>query len=243
LAEILIGFFKLILEETKMINIWIIFIGFMVLSWIVSLVLKSKFKKYSKILLDNGMSGRDVAEKMLRDNGITGVTIECVPGELTDHYNPVNKTINLSPDVYNGRNISSAAVAAHECGHAVQHAEAYAWLGFRSKLVPAVSFSSKWVQWILLAGVLLVQSFPVILFAGIILFALTTIFSFITLPVEINASQHALEWLSNAGITSYQNHEKAKDALKWAAYTYVIAALGSLATLLYYIMIFTGSRR
>ena len=226
-----------------MINIWIIFIGFMVLSWIVSLVLKSKFKKYSKIPLDNGMSGRDVAEKMLRDNGITGVKIECVPGELTDHYNPVNKTINLSPDVYNGRNISSAAVAAHECGHAVQHSEAYAWLGLRSKLVPAVSFSSKWVQWILLAGVLLVQSFPVILFAGIILFALTTIFSFITLPVEINASQHALEWLSNAGITSYQNHEKAKDALKWAAYTYIIAALGSLATLLYYIMIFTGSRR
>ena len=226
-----------------MINIWIIFIGFMVLSWIVSLVLKSKFKKYSKIPLDNGMSGRDVADKMLRDNGITGVKIECVPGELTDHYNPVNKTINLSPDVYNGRNISSAAVAAHECGHAVQHSEAYAWLGLRSKLVPAVSFSSKWVQWILLAGVLLVQSFPVILFAGIILFALTTIFSFITLPVEINASQHALEWLSNAGITSYQNHEKAKDALKWAAYTYIIAALGSLATLLYYIMIFTGSRR
>ena len=226
-----------------MINIWIIFIGFMVLSWIVSLVLKSKFKKYSKIPLDNGMSGRDVAEKMLRDNGITGVKIECVPGELTDHYNPVNKTINLSPDVYNGRNISSAAVAAHECGHAVQHSEAYAWLGLRSKLVPAISFSSKWVQWILLAGVLLVQSFPVILFAGIILFALTTIFSFITLPVEINASQHALEWLSNAGITSYQNHEKAKDALKWAAYTYIIAALGSLATLLYYIMIFTGSRR
>lgn len=223
-------------------NIWIIFIGFMILSWIVSMVLKSKFKKYSKILVDNGMSGRDVAERMLRDNGISGVRVESVKGHLTDHYNPVDKTINLSPDVYNGRNISAAAVAAHECGHAVQHANAYAWLGFRSKLVPVVSFSSKWVQWILLAGVLLVQTFPAILLAGIVLFALTTIFSFITLPVEINASKQALAWLSNAGITSYQNHYKAQDALKWAAYTYVVAALGSLATLIYYIMIFTGSR-
>jgi Zn-dependent membrane protease YugP len=224
-------------------NIWIIFIGFMILSWIVSSVLKSKFKKYSSILLDNGMSGRDVAERMLRDHGISGVRVECVEGQLTDHYNPADRTINLSPDVYNGRNISAAAVAAHECGHAVQHAKAYAWLGFRSKLVPAVSFSSKWVQWILLAGILLVKTFPALLLAGIILFALTTLFSFITLPVEINASQRALAWLSNAGITSYQNHDKAQDALKWAAYTYVIAALGSLATLLYYIMIFTGSRR
>ena len=224
-------------------SIWIIFIGFMILSWVVSAVLKSKFKKYSKILLDNGMSGKDVAERMLRDSGISGVKVECVPGQLTDHYNPVDKTINLSPDVYNGRSISSAAVAAHECGHAVQHANAYAWLGFRSKLVPAVSFSSHYVQWILLAGVLMVRTFPALLLAGIFLFALTTIFSFITLPVEINASQRALAWLSNAGITSYQNHDKAQDALKWAAYTYVVAALGSLATLLYYIMIFTGSRR
>lgn len=224
-------------------SIWVIFIGFMILSWVISLVLKSKFKKYSKILLDNGMSGKEVAERMLRDSGISGVRVECVPGQLTDHYNPVDKTINLSPDVYNGRSISSAAVAAHECGHAVQHANAYAWLGFRSKLVPAVSFSSRYVQWILLAGVLLVNTFPALLLAGICLFALTTIFSFITLPVEINASQRALAWLSNAGITSYQNHDKAQDALKWAAYTYVVAALGSLATLLYYIMIFTGSRR
>lgn len=222
--------------------IWIIFIGFMILSWVVSLVLKSKFKKYAKIPVDNGMSGRDVAERMLRDHGITDVRIESVPGHLSDHYNPVDKTINLSPEVYNGRNISAAAVAAHECGHAVQHAKAYAWLGFRSKLVPAVSFSSKWVQWILLAGILLVNTFPALLFAGIILFALTTLFSFITLPVEINASQQALAWLSNAGITSYQNHDKAQDALKWAAYTYVVAALGSLATLLYYIMIFVGAR-
>jgi Zn-dependent membrane protease YugP len=224
-------------------SIWIIFIGFMILSWIVSMVLKSKFTKYSKIPLDNGMSGREVAERMLQDYGITGVKIGSVEGRLTDHYNPADKTINLSEEVYNGRSISSAAVAAHETGHAVQHARAYAWLGFRSSLVPAVSFASKWVQWILLAGILLVRTFPALLLAGIILFALTTIFSFITLPVEIDASRRALAWLSNSGITSYQNHDKAQDALKWAAYTYVIAALGSLATLLYYIMIFTGSRR
>jgi Zn-dependent membrane protease YugP len=224
-------------------NIWIIFIGFMILSWIVSMVLNSKFKKYSKIPLDNGMSGREVAERMLRDSGITGVSVVSVQGQLTDHYNPADKTVNLSTDVYNGRSISSAAVAAHECGHAVQHAKAYAWLGFRSRLVPVVSFTSKWVQWILLAGILLVRTFPALLLAGIVLFALTTLFSFITLPVEIDASRRALAWLSNAGITSYQNHDKAQDALKWAAYTYVVAALGSLATLLYYIMIFTGSRR
>ena len=223
-------------------NIWIIFIGFMILSWIVSATLKSKFKKYSKVNLDNGMSGRDVAERMLHDHGIYDVRIESVKGQLTDHYNPVDKTINLSQEVYNGRNISAAAVAAHECGHAVQHAKAYAWLGFRSKLVPAVSFTSRYVQWILLAGILLVQTFPAILLAGIVLFALTTLFSFITLPVEINASQRALAWLSDSGITSYQNHNKAQDALKWAAYTYVVAALGSLATLLYYIMIFMGVR-
>ena len=224
-------------------SIWIIFIGFMILSWIVSMTLKSKFSKYSKIPLDNGMSGREVAEKMLRDNGITGVTIGSVDGQLTDHYNPADKTINLSQEVYNGRSISSAAVAAHECGHAVQHAKAYAWLGLRSNLVPVVSFASKWVQWILLAGILMVRTIPALLLAGIILFALTTLFSFITLPVEIDASRRALAWLSNAGITSYQNHALAQDALKWAAYTYVIAALGSLATLLYYIMIFTGSSR
>src|ERR1035437_9488150 len=224
-------------------SIWIIFIGFMILNWIVSMTLKSKFSKYSKIPLDNGMSGREVAERMLQDYGITGVKIGSVEGRLTDHYNPADKTIDLSQEVYNGRSISSAAVAAHETGHAVQHAKAYAWLGFRSSLVPAVSFASKWVQWILLAGILLVRTFPALLLAGIVLFALTTIFSFITLPVEIDASRRALAWLSNAGITSYQNHDKAQDALKWAAYTYVIAALASLATLLYYIMIFTGSRR
>jgi Zn-dependent membrane protease YugP len=224
-------------------NIWIILIGFMILSWIVSMVLKSKFTKYSKIPVDNGMSGRDVAEKMLRDFGISNVTVQSVPGQLSDHYNPVDRTINLSQEVYNGRSISAAAVAAHECGHAVQHSKAYAWLGFRSKLVPVVSFSSKWVTWILLAGVLLIQTFPALLLAGIILFGFTTLFSFITLPVEIDASRRALAWLSNAGITSYNNHGMAQDALKWAAYTYVVAALGSLATLLYYIMIFTGARR
>ena len=224
-------------------SIWVIFIGFMILSWIVSMTLKSKFKKYSKIPLDNGMSGREVAERMLRDYGIFDVKVVSVQGHLSDHYNPADKTVNLSPDVYSGRSISAAAVAAHECGHAVQHAEAYAWLNFRSKMVPAVSFSSKWVQWILLAGVLLVSTFPALLLAGIVLFALTTVFSFITLPVEINASQRALAWLTNAGVTSFQNHDMAQDALKWAAYTYVVAALGSLATLLYYIMIFTGGSR
>jgi uncharacterized protein len=222
--------------------IWIIFIGFMILSWVISLTLKSKFKKYSKIPLDNGMSGKEVAEKMLRDNGIYDVKVESVEGQLTDHYNPVNKTINLSQDVFIGRNVSAAAVAAHETGHAVQHAKAYAWLGFRSNLVPAVSFASKYVQWILLIGILVVQRFPAVLFFGIILFAFTTIFSFITLPVEINASKRALVWLSSSGITSYENHAFAQDALKWAAYTYVIAALGSLATLIYYIMIFMGVR-
>lgn len=224
-------------------NIWLIFIAFMILSWIVSATLKSKFKKYSKIPTDGGLSGREIAEKMLRDNGIYDVKVESVRGQLSDHYNPDKKIINLSEDVYNSRSIAAAAVAAHETGHAVQHATAYAWLGFRSKLVPPVSFASKWVQWVLLAGILLVNTFPALLLAGIILFGLTTLFSFITLPVEVNASQRALSWLSDAGITSSMNHDKAQDALKWAAYTYVVAALGSLATLLYYIMIFTGGSR
>ncbi len=224
-------------------NYWLIFGVVMILSWIVSSVLKSKFRKYSRIPIDNGMTGREIAERMLRDNGIYDVQVGCVQGELSDHYNPDKKTINLSQEVYNGRSIASAAVAAHETGHAIQHASAYAWLGFRSKLVPPVSFASKWVMWVLFAGVLLVNTFPALLLAGIVLFALTTLFSFVTLPVEINASQRALVWLSNTGITSSMNHDKAQDALKWAAYTYVVAALGSLATLLYYIMIFTGSSR
>jgi len=223
-------------------SMWGIFIAVMILSWIVSAILKSKFKKYSKILVDNGMSGKEVAERMLRDNGIYDVKVESVQGFLSDHYNPDKKLINLSPEVYNGRSISAAAVAAHETGHAVQHATSYAWLGFRSKMVLAVSFSSKWVTWLLLGGMLLINTFPALLLAGIVLFALTTLFSFITLPVEINASKRALAWLSTAGITSYQNHDKAEDALKWAASTYVVAAIGSLATLLYYVMIFTGGR-
>ncbi|MCU0457370.1 MAG: zinc metallopeptidase [Bacteroidales bacterium] len=221
---------------------WGIFIVVMILSWIVSAVLKSKFRKYSKIPVDNGMSGKEIAESMLHHNGIYDVQVVSVPGFLSDHYNPEKKTINLSPEVYNGRSISSAAVAAHETGHAVQHATSYAWLGFRSKMVPAVSFSSKWVTWILIIGMLVVTTFPGLLLAGIVLFALTTLFSFITLPVEFDASRRALAWLSSAGITSYQNHDKAEDALKWAATTYVVAALGSLATLLYYVMIFMGAR-
>ena len=224
-------------------SIWVIFIAFALLSWIVQRVLKSKFKKYSVILLPNGLTGKAVAEKMLRDHGITDVKVQHVEGQLTDHYNPDTKVVNLSDDVYSGDSISAAAVAAHECGHAVQHAQAYAFLNLRSKLVPAVSFASKWMQWILLAGILLLSSFPQLLLIGIVLFALTTIFSFVTLPVEINASQRAIAWLSSAGITNVSTYPMATDALRWAAYTYVIAALGSLATLVYYIMIFLGGAR
>jgi len=219
-----------------------IFIVTMLLSWIISARLKSKFREYSKIPIASGMTGRDVAEKMLRDNGITDVTVNSVQGELSDHYNPLKKTINLSREVYSGASVAAAAVAAHETGHAVQHARAYAWLNIRSKLVPVVSFSSNWIQWVLIAGLILINSRPEILLAGIVLFAFTTLFSLITLPVEINASKRALAWLSNAGITYSGTHEKAESALRWAAYTYVIAALGSLATLIYYIMIFLGAR-
>jgi Zn-dependent membrane protease YugP len=224
-------------------SIWIIFGFFMLLSWLVSSQLKSKFKAFSKISVANGMSGREIAQKMLYDNGIADVRIVSVEGSLSDHYNPVNKTVNLSREVYEGRSVAAAAVAAHECGHAVQHATAYHWLQMRSTLVPIVSFSSKWVQWVLLAGILLLQSFPQLLLVGIVLFAMTTLFSFITLPVEIDASRRALVWLNNSGITDYNTHPKAQEALRWAAYTYVVAALSSLATLLYYIAIFTGGRR
>jgi Zn-dependent membrane protease YugP len=223
-------------------SIWIIFGVFALLSWIVSAQLKSRFKKYSTIPVNYGLTGRDVAEKMLNENGIYDVKIQSVDGQLTDHYNPANKTVNLSRDVYSSNSVAAAAVAAHECGHAIQHAHAYAWLTMRSSLVPVVSFASKWIQWVLLAGILLVNIFPPLLLIGIILFAATTLFSFITLPVEINASQRALAWLSNAGITTYSSYPKAKSALKWAAYTYVVAALSSLATLVYYIMIFLGRR-
>jgi Zn-dependent membrane protease YugP len=223
-------------------TIWIIFGVFMLISWLIGMRLKSKFKIYSKVPVNNSLSGKEVAEKMLRENMILDVKVISVPGSLTDHYNPLEKTVNLSPEVYNGRNVAAAAVAAHECGHAIQHADSYSFLKMRTALVPIVSFSSKWVQWILLGGILALQSFPYLLLAGIILFALTTIFSFITLPVEINASSRALVWLSNSGITNTESYPKAKDALKWAAYTYVVAALASLATLLYYIAIFNGRR-
>jgi hypothetical protein len=221
---------------------WIIFIVFMLLSWIVSARLKSKFRKYSKVPLSGGMTGRDVAEKMLRDNNISDVTVQSVEGQLTDHYNPLKKTINLSREVYSGASVAAAAVAAHETGHALQHAQAYAWLNMRSKLAPVVSFSSNWIQWVLIAGLILINSRPEILLIGIVLFAITTLFSVITLPVEINASKRALAWLSDAGITYSETQDQAKDALKWAAYTYVIAALGALASLIYYIMIFMGAR-
>jgi len=211
-------------------------------SWIVQANFQSKFKKYSRIPLPSGMTGRDVAVKMLRDHGITDVQVISTAGQLTDHYNPANKTVNLSEAVYASDSVAAAAVAAHECGHAVQHATAYAPLTMRSKLVPVVSFTSSWVQWILLGGILLLQVFPGLLFFGIILFGLTTLFSIITLPVEINASQRAVAWLSNAGITNYETRDAATGALKSAAYTYVVAALGSMATLFYYIMIFMGRR-
>lgn len=222
---------------------WILIIVFGLLGWVVSSTLNSKFKKYSQIPLDNGMTGRDVAQKMLRDNGIYDVNVTSVEGTLTDHYNPADKTVNLSDAVYHSNSVAAAAVAAHECGHAVQHAQAYTPLKMRSALVPAVNFASKWVMWVILAGVLMIKSFPGLLLLGIGLFAVTTIFSFITLPVEINASMRALSWLNTAGITSARNHDKAEDALKWAAYTYVVAALSSLATLIYYIMIAMGNRR
>jgi len=223
-------------------GIYLIFGVFMLLSWLVSHRLKSKFEKYSKVGLSNGMSGKEIAEKMLYDNGIRDVKVVSTPGRLTDHYNPVDKTVNLSPEVYNGRHISAAAVAAHECGHAVQHAHAYAFLKMRSALVPVVSVSSRYMQWILLAGILTIQIFPGILLAGIVMFGLTTLFSFITLPVEFDATRRGLAWMTNSGVAYGEAHDKAKDALKWAAMTYVVAALSSLATLLYYIMIFLGRR-
>ncbi len=216
-------------------NIWFIMIAVMVLSFIVQQMLQSRFSKYSKEPTANGMSGVEVAQKMLHDHGIYDVKIVPTKGMLTDHFNPQTKTIALSEGVYSSRSIAAAAVAAHECGHAVQHARGYAFLRMRSALVPVVSFASNIVQWVLLAGVLMVDKFPGLLWFGILLFASTTLFSFITLPVEINASSRAIAWLGNAGITDYRTRPMAIDALKWAAYTYVIAAVGSLATLLYYI--------
>ncbi len=223
--------------------VYILFIGVAILGYIAQNNVKSKFEKYSRIPVDNGMTGREIAEKMLRDNGIYDVTVTSTDGMLTDHYNPANKTVNLSRGVYDVCSVSAAAVAAHECGHAVQHARAYAPLQLRSALVPVVQFSSSVMSWVLLAGILLIRVFPQLLLIGICLFAVTTLFSFITLPVEIDASRRALVWLNGAGVTNAFNHRQAQDALKSAAYTYVVAALSSLATLIYYVMIFLGSRR
>lgn len=216
-------------------SIWTIVILTMVLSFIVQHMLQSRFNKYSQIGLPNGMSGAEVAQKMLRDHGIYDVKVVPTNGMLTDHFNPQTKTVALSEAVYGSRSVAAAAVAAHECGHAVQHAMGYAPLKMRSALVPAVNFASRYVQWVLLAGVLMMEKFPGLLWFGIMLFAVTTLFSIVTLPVEINASSRAIAWLNQAGITDGQTRPMAIDALKWAAYTYVVAALGSLATLFYYI--------
>lgn len=224
-------------------GIYIIFGIFALISWAISNQLKSKFAQYSEIPVNNGMSGGEVAKKMLQEAGISNVKVISVDGQLTDHYNPTDKTVNLSHDVFYGKNVAAAAVAAHECGHAVQHANSYAWLTMRSQLVPLVNIASRYMQWILLAGIVLINYSILPLGIGIVLFSLTTLFSFITLPVEFDASNRALKWLETAGVTSTSNNLYAKDALKWAAMTYVVAALGSLATLIYYIMIFMGNQR
>ncbi len=221
---------------------FILMIAITVISLIVSQTLKSKFKKYSQMQLRTNLTGKEVAEMMLHDNGITDVQVIQVSGQLTDHYNPANKTVNLSESVYYERNAAAAAVAAHECGHAVQHAQAYRWLTMRSKLVPIVQVSSQLMTFVLIGGILLINTFPSLLLFGIILFAATTLFSFITLPVEFNASSRALKWMEGKNIVNSQEQYFAKDALKWAAMTYVVAAIGSLATLLYYISIFLNRR-
>lgn len=226
-------------------GIYLISILIMGVSWYVSSTLQRRFKEYSQLPIR--MTGREIAEKMLRDNGIYDVQVVSVPGALTDHYNPANKTVNLSDWVYAQANVAAAAVAAHECGHAVQHNTAYSWLTMRSKLVPVVQVSSQYVQWVILGGLAVLMftkgAVPWVLLVGILLFALTTLFSFITLPVEFDASSRALKWLDSTQILQGEQHDKAKNALKWAASTYVVAALGSLVTLLYYISIFMGSRR
>ena len=220
---------------------WILFITIAVASWLVSALMEQRFKKFSKVYLP--LTGKEVAEKMLRDNGIYDVQVISTTGHLTDHYDPRTKTVNLSESVYNSNSVAAAAVAAHECGHALQHALEYAPLQMRSALVPIVSFSSRWVTWVLLGGILLLETFPHLLLVGIVLYGLTTLFSFITLPVEINASTRAIAWLEQAGITNSETTPMAAAALRSAAYTYVVAALASLGTLVYYISIFLGGRR
>lgn len=219
---------------------WILFIVIALVSWGVSALLDHRFKEYSQV--DLPLTGRQVAEKMLRDNGITDVQVTCTSGHLTDHYDPRSKTVNLSESVYHSANVAAAAVAAHECGHALQHAYGYAPLRLRSALVPAVNFASKWVTWVLLAGILMIQTFPELLTIGVVLYGLTTLFSFITLPVEINASTRAVAWLEQSGITDRMTTPMAATALRSAAYTYVVAALASLGTLIYYVLILVGRR-
>lgn len=223
-------------------GIYFISIAFMLIGWLVSSQLKRKFAQYSQTPISSGLSGQEIAERMLRDHNIHDVKVISVEGRLTDHYNPLEKTVNLSHDVYYGRNAAAAAVSAHECGHAVQHARAYSMLQLRSALVPVVSFASHWIHWILLIGIITVNTFPSLLLIGIAGFALTTAFSFVTLPVEFDASRRALVWLESARITNSQEHTRSKDALWWAAMTYVVAALSALATLMYYIMIYMGRR-
>ncbi len=218
-------------------------IAFLLISMLVSGVLKSKFSAYSKLPLMRGFTGREIAEKMLRENGIFEVKVVSVQGFLSDHYNPLTKTVNLSPEVYNGNSIAAAAIAAHECGHAVQHSTSYQWLMLRSRLVPVVQFSSGLVRWVLLGGIILINVFPALLVGGIILFGLTTLFSIITLPVEIDASRRALVWLERTNITNSQEYPKAKDALKWAAMTYVVAAVASIVTLIQYVLIYINRNR
>ncbi len=223
-------------------SIYLIFIGITIASWLVQKSLTSKFNKYSRVPLDVNLSGAQVAELMLEQNGIHNVVVHSVGGQLTDHYNPMNATVNLSQPVYSARSVAAAAVAAHECGHVLQHARGYAMLKLRTKLVPAVSFASKRLSWVLLGGILLFQVFPYLFYLGIAMFALTTLFSLVTLPVEIDASRRAIAWLETAGITRGENTAMARDALKAAAYTYVVAALGSLATLMYYVLMASGRR-
>lgn len=215
----------------------------MIVSWLVSWRLKSKFNEYSQVGLSNGLSGAEIAQKMLNENNIYDVRVVSVEGMLTDHYNPQDKTVNLSADVYYGRSVAAAAVAAHECGHAVQHATAYGPLKFRSAMVPFLSIASSYMQWIILAGILLINTSVIPLTIGVGLFAVTTLFSFVTLPVEFDASRRALAWVQNRGIVTQREYGYAKDALWWAAMTYVVAAIGSLATLLYYVSILMGARR
>ena len=218
---------------------------FMVIGIIVQKRLKSKFKEYSEVPTSSGLSGKEVAEKMLKDSGIYDVQVTSVPGFLSDHYNPVNKTVNLSTEVYTGTNVSAAAVASHECGHAVQHAQAYGWLKMRSTLVPMVSVASKMSQWVIMGGLILLATSTLgqtVLLIGIIMFGMGTLFSFITLPVEYDASKRALVWLENKRMLTPTEHDGAKDALKWAARTYVVAAIGSLATLLYFVSVYLGRR-